>query len=83
MEGLGVEVRERGRSSGHIVQRHSSLGSTTGNTILTVDDVEAGPHSMEVNPKSTLHWQSFWKEKRKHLWRIPHEAHDRNLGGNL
>ena len=40
--------------------------------MLTVDDVEAGPGSVEINLKPTLHWQNFWKEGRSTLCRTQH-----------
>ena len=42
--------------------------------ILTVDDVEAGPDSVD--------WQSFWKERRRTLCRTLQAAQVWKLGGN-
>ena len=51
--------------------------------ILNVDDVEAGPDSVEINPQVYVALgQSFWKERHWTLCRTRHEAQVWKLGGN-
>ena len=49
------------------------MGSSTGNTWLTMS--KQVPIPLKSMVKSTLHWQSFWQERRWTLCRTLHEAH--------
>ena len=53
--------------------------SSTGNTNI---DGKQVPIPLKSNLKSTLHWQSFWKERRLTLCRTLREAQVWKLGGN-
>ena len=48
---MGSQVREHGCSCGPVVERGSLNGPQQETPILTVDDVEAGPDSVEFDPQ--------------------------------
>ena len=50
--------------------------------ILTVDDVEAGPDFAEICPQVYVALAELLEEKRRTLYRTPHEAEAGKRGGN-
>ena len=68
MEGLGIQVREHDCSRVPSSREALEWAAHHETPILTVDDVEAGPDSVEIDPQvhvtlaaSALHEAQVWK----------------------